>query len=323
VDTDAFAQLLRRQASAFTIAQAIAAGMPRSTLESRRQTGRYVTLYPGVLAPAEAPRTPALDEFAAVLSCSRGPGPPSGEAVLGRAVLSHHSAARRHGLRSCPAPDAIHITVPWDRRLAPRQGIVIHRSRSLDRRCVIDDAGVPLTSPTRTVRDLEPYLGPRQLRRIVAELLRSGRGDADGLREEAARHAGRPGRPGRLAPIIDELSPLHATSRSALESLFVEVTSAAGIPPSSMNHHVVDVRGRDRYIDAVYLPEHVPVELDGALAHGSALDRRDDLERENAITLSGRWRSFLRFTWNDLTRRPEQVVEEIHTALDAARLAVV
>lgn len=85
-----------------------------------------------------------------------------------------------------------------------------------------------------------------------------------------------------------------------------------------MNHPVRDLRGRRRYLDAAYLPERLPVELDGQLFHGTALERHDDRWRDNALVLAG-WRQPLRYSWWDLNNEPGRVVEEIKMGLRAAR----
>ena len=82
-----------------------------------------------------------------------------------------------------------------------------------------------------------------------------------------------------------------------------------------MNLVVRDVDGGRRRVDAVWLPQRLPVELDSRQTHGTLLDWHDDLRRENAITLAGRWRPFLRFSWDDVVRRPAAVVDAVRRAL--------
>ena len=109
-----------------------------------------------------------------------------------------------------------------------------------------------------------------------------------------------------------------SVTRSEIERLFQRVSLRGGVSPTAMNHRVVDASGNVRYIDAAYLPERLPIELDSRTWHRLTLDRRDDRRRENAIVLTG-WRSFLRYDWWDLTEEPDRVCAEIRAALEAAR----
>jgi hypothetical protein len=118
-----------------------------------------------------------------------------------------------------------------------------------------------------------------------------------------------------LLLILDELSPLTHATRSQLEVKFLSVVEPAGLRPTAMNHPVVDVDGTTRYLDAVYLPEMLPIELDSAEWHRLTTDQHDDRRRANAIVLSG-WQSPLRYTWWDLVEHPDRVILEIRSALD-------
>lgn len=176
---------------------------------------------------------------------------------------------------------------------------------------------LPVTTATRTICDLAGQLTEADLRRVVSAAVRRGLTSASRLREASAR-LGRFRGKRALDRIIDQLSPLEASSRAESESLFLRITTRAGIPPTSLNHRVRDAFGGIRYLDAVYLPERIPVELDSRGSHGTLLDWHDDLRRENAVVLAG-WRDFLRFSYADLRDRPSEVVEVVHRALRAAR----
>jgi very-short-patch-repair endonuclease len=66
-------------------------------------------------------------------------------------------------------------------------------------------------------------------------------------------------------------------------------------------------------LDIAFPALRVAVEVDGWAWHID-LDRfRGDRRKQNALELAG-W-MVLRFTWHDLTERPEQVVAEIKAAL--------
>lgn len=212
--------------------------------------------------------------------------------------------------------DGVHLTVTV-RRPAVRRGIVVHRSASLEADGVTNVGPLRATSVTRTLCDLAAEVDEERLRRLVAAAVRSGRASAGQLRAALARRRRFPGRTA-LRRIVDELSPLETLTRSELESLFVRITTAAGIPPTTLNVRVVDANGDVRYLDAVYLPEEVVIELDSLEHHGTLLDWHDDLRRENALALA-RTRVWLRFSYADLRDRPDEVVDTIRRALEQAR----
>ncbi len=203
------------------------------------------------------------------------------------------------------------------RTFEPLPDVTVHRTRTLDEEDVTEVGPLPCTTATRTICDLAGVMGPVALRRTLADAIRRGATSATDLRR-ACRRLGRIRGKRYLLELVDELSPLDGDCRSALETAFLRLMQRAGLPPTAMNHPVVDAFGTPRFIDAAYLPEHLPIELDSRSAHGSLLDWHDDLRRENAIVLTG-WRDFLRFSWADVHQRPAEVVTTVRRALDAAR----
>jgi very-short-patch-repair endonuclease len=70
----------------------------------------------------------------------------------------------------------------------------------------------------------------------------------------------------------------------------------------------------DRYeLDLAFPAERIAIEVDGWAWHSDVERFRHDRRRQNALVLAG-W-IVLRFTWHDLTGRPEAVVAEIRLAL--------
>lgn len=211
---------------------------------------------------------------------------------------------------------AIHLLVA-DRTFEVPSGLVVHRTRHLLRHHRGEVRGLPVTTPARTVCDLAGELGTPDLRRIVAAAARGHLADATELRRtlrELRRVRGAP----RLRPVLEELSPLDAQCRTELETFYLRVARRGGIEPTAMNHPVRDATGGRRYLDAVYLPEHVWVELDGKRTHTISLDRNDDAKRTADVRGVAPWPEPLRFGWADLRDRPGGVVAEVRRALAAA-----
>lgn len=119
--------------------------------------------------------------------------------TLGRGVISHESALVLYRL-SDVSPSRIHLTVPRDNHPRASGGELyrLHR-RNLDSAEVVEHDGIPVTAPSRTIRDcLADGTDPYQLRLAIDEaksqaLLR--RAEAEVLRGEVdARVAGARGR---------------------------------------------------------------------------------------------------------------------------------
>ena len=303
----ALAELARRQHGVFTRAQALAAGLAPRTWSARLRAGRYIAMFPGVAREAAVPDSWEARAMAAQL------------AVGDEAALARGSAARVLELDVPPAvQDGLHVLVR-NRTFPALDDLTIHRSSRLEDGDVTAVGPLRTTTTVRTLVDLAGDVGPVALRRTVADAVRRDLVTATELRATAER-LGRVRGKRQLLELVDELSPLDRDCRSALETAFLHLMRRAGRPPTAMNHPVVDANGRRRVLDAAYLPEKVPIELDSRLAHGTLLDWHDDLRRENAVVLTG-WQAFLRFSWYDVTQRGAEVVACVRTALAAAPIA--
>lgn len=295
--------LMQPQGGVFSLGQAASCGVHRDVVLRRCRRGWYEREAVGIYRDLAAPASDRSRRFTALLSVGRD------------AVISRETAGQVHGLGSTPASADVHLLVTCT---CPhvRPGVVVHRSRTLCPDHVTSHAGFPVTTAARTICDLAAISGPVRLRRLVAESVRRDLTSAEELRSVMADMGGFRGKVA-LRDLVDELSPLEAITRSALESEFLALMTKAGLPPTAMNHPVIDARGRRRFVDAVYLPPGLPIELDSRLAHGSLLDWHDDLRRENAIVLDG-WLPFQRYNWYDVTRRGHLVVAEIRDVLAQA-----
>jgi hypothetical protein len=296
----------RAQLGVWTRAQALAVGLTHPTLRAWVAAGAITELYPGTFVESGPPVRWEVRALAAQLR------------VGGEAALARSSAVRLLAMRG---PRRLHRApielVVHDRTPALLPGLVVHRtSRPLDRWVTgLDPHRV--TAAARTICELAGSLTPLELRRLVSHAVRTKRTTPDELREALAWH-GRIRGATALRKVLDELAPLEAHTRSELESFFLRVARTAGLSPDVVNHPVVDAHGDTRMLDAAYLPEHLPIELDSHLEHGTLLDWNDDTRRANRIILRGPWRPFLRFSWDDLARYPTQVIDHIWLALRAA-----
>ncbi len=183
VDHDALYDVVEAQAGYFTAAQAVEAGMDRSTLAHHaRPGGRYERARRGLYRLRHFPTSQHEHVMAAWL--------PLGGAG---AVVSHVSALELYGLSDL-IPDAVHVSVPRAKRgQRPRPGVRIHTvgvpigpsdARSVD--------GMPVTSPERTIVDcLESGVQPDQVRLAIRQALDRGLTTPRRLAHAAIGH-GRP-----------------------------------------------------------------------------------------------------------------------------------
>lgn len=302
---DRLAVVARRRFGVVTTQQLHDVGLGRTAVAGLCDRGLLVRRERGIYALTVVPDTREARWLVAL------------EAAGPRAVLSHRTAASLHGLDHRLPLDEVHLLAP-QRSKRERRGHVHHECKQLDRADVTTRGPFRVTTVPRTLCDLSGELGDSpELRRVVAAAVRAGGTDVPGIQaaiERRGRFAGRAG----LRRVVAELSPLAAHAREELEARFLALTSAAGLSPTALNHHVVDANGRDRYLDAVWLPERVYAELDSRRFHGTLVDWHDDLRRENAVAIAG-WRLCLRFSWWDIVEHPDEVVASVAAALESVR----
>ncbi|MGU3432338.1 endonuclease domain-containing protein [Actinomycetes bacterium M1A6_2h] len=121
-----------------------------------------------------------------------------------------------------------------------------------------------------------------------------------------AAHRRNPGRRGSLAAGQLLLSA-ESGARSELERITIRLLRANKIIGWKANYPY------GRFVIDIAFPEHrLAIELDGWAFHSDADRFQSDRDRQNV--LSKDWR-VLRFTWQDLTERPESVVARIRHAI--------
>jgi hypothetical protein len=149
-----------RQAGHITRGQLRALGANDMLIGRWCQAGRLLRVHAGVYAVGYRRVEPVAIAMAAVLACGDG------------ALLSHDSAAALWGWRRWPRTPEVTSTVA--RR---RPGIRTHRTRSLPRAERDWQLGVPVTSPERTIREIESRLTRKQFRRMVKDARQARRLD--------------------------------------------------------------------------------------------------------------------------------------------------
>ena len=69
-------------------------------------------------------------------------------------------------------------------------------------------------------------------------------------------------------------------------------------------------------LDFAFVGQRVAIEIDGRAWHSAGDRFQSDRSRQNRLVLLG-W-TVLRFTWDDLVHRPDDVIREVRLALRAA-----
>lgn len=280
--------LLRRQAGVLTRAQALAAGIPPTTLTRWIAAGRLIRVLPRVYRAAGREETPESRLHAAALWAG------TGAAVCGPA------AAWWHGLLTQPPRGPVAVTVPRDRRPRAPRGVRVRR-RDLDPADVTGLRGLRVTALALTVLDVAVGWpdGPAILDRALQR-----RTTLDTLVRCHHRNLGRHGSPAAGAL----LAAAADGAASAAERLPVALLRANGIEGWVLGHPVGGY-----LLDVAFPAARVGVEVDGWAWHSDVERFRGDRRRQNALVVAG-W-TVLRFTWHGLTARPRSVVTEIHAAL--------
>jgi very-short-patch-repair endonuclease len=227
-----------------------------------RRAGRLTRVHAGVYAVGYRRVEPVAIAMAAVLACGDG------------ALLSHDSAAALWGWRRWPRTPE--VTSPVARR---RPGIRTHRSRSLPRAARDWQLGVPVTSPERTIREIESRLTRKQFTRMVKDAWLEHRLD----KAAVTRLLGYPAEP----------------TRSEFEEAFRRFCRRFGLPRAVT---LATVHGYE--VDALFVEQRLVVELDGWEFHGDQVAFGSDRDRDADLLDFGY--QTVRITWDRLHETPER-----------------
>jgi hypothetical protein len=290
-------QRLAVQAEAIARSQSAVLGIDPDTMRNRLRSGRWQRLQRGVYATFSGDPTRETILWAALLRA--GPD----------AVLSHQTAAERHGLIDGSSP-VITITVPAARHPGRTKipGVVIHRSDAILR--TRHPAMLPpCTRVEDTVLDLielaptfdEAYMW-------ICRAIGRRRTTADRLREAmGARKKMRWRR-----EIMVALGDAADGALSVLEYRYVHRVERPHGLPTARRQARIRLGTGNRYLDNLYEEYAVCTELDGTAAH-SADEQWRDKRRDNANAVNGI--VTLRFGLLDLDDRRCDTADAVATLL--------
>jgi very-short-patch-repair endonuclease len=284
--------LASEQYGVVTRAQLRELGLTDGAIDQRLRGGRLVACHPGVYRIPGAPRTNRQSALAACLWL----GEP--------ASVSHVTAAallRLDGIRRPP----LHVTTTSNRTAS----FHLHRVARLDHvdRVVVE--GIPCTSATRTLIDAAAILDEEQLGVAFESARRMGLTAVEFLARRFTELGGR-GKAGSGAiRRLLERQPVGARPlESPLEVKVWRLICGSGLPQPERQVPILQYR-----VDLLWRAQRVVVECDGFEAHAGYLRWKSDRRRMSAIEAEGF--RFVHATWDDVTKRPDQLLERVAHAL--------
>jgi len=296
MSAEPFSQCLEAQAAVIARRQGQDVGVDPETMRTRVRSGRWQRLQRGVYAAFSGDPARETVLWAALLRA--GPG----------AVLSHQTAAERHGLIDEPSP-VITITVPASRHPAQVKipGVAIHRSDAILR--TRHPAMLPpCTRVEDTVLDLIQSAPTFDSYAWICRAVGRRRTTADRIRQALdARKKMRWRR-----ELVVALGDVSEGALSLLEYRYVHRVERPHGLPSARRQVRISQRTGNRYLDNLYEQFRVGVEIDGTAAHPADEQWRDK-RRDNANAVLGI--VTLRFGLLDLGDRRCQTAADVAAVL--------
>jgi very-short-patch-repair endonuclease len=294
--------LLNRAASQeglLTLADVMAL-VPRALLRWRVATKRWRRLWPRVYLVTGSPPTRAQRLRGVRLWLGR------------HFAFSHATAAGLYGFRGYEDDGVPEVTIA--RRLRPRNGVRVHRVKTLPKDDVTKQGALPLTTVERTVIDLA--WTEKELRKLVDALLARKLTTVDAL-ELALRRVDRKGK-SPLWSVLDAYRGGDAPAESELEQVVLALLRKSGLP-MPRKQSSLRIAGRQRRVDFLFADFGVVLETDGYLTHSTAEAFEADRERQNALSASGL--TVLRWTWKAVRERPDELIAQLRETFRARTTA--
>jgi len=296
VDRDALQRLAARRFGLFTRRQALACGYSTYQIRRRLNDGEWQRVLGSTFAAAGVRVTTAILDRAAQMAV---PG----------STLAGPSAARTYGI---PVPDKGQYLYIGRRGSTRVRGVRL-LYETPDRRDVQLDQGLPVVCRSLAMVDCLRLLPMSEAITLLDRALQQGWLTMPDLLARTAQRLGRPGAP-RLVSLV---RLVRSGERASSERLLTRLLRRARITGWVTNVEIRDDLGRVVGVgDVVFERERLVVEIDGWAFHSTPDRFQRDRTRQNQLMGNG-WR-VLRFTWHDLTQRPDTVIASIRQLLDRA-----
>ncbi len=230
-------------------------------------------------------------------------------AALPGAVVAHEAAAEIYGLRYVEAGLATVLVHSQTTHEFP--GVTVRRCHDLNPGHVTTIDGLATTTIPRTIVDLAAIVTKKNLAAVVDDAVAADKVSIAEVAKVAAE-IGRSGKPGtrNMRAILEERSGpgLRGTGLERKGNRLL--LTIDGDPPTF--EYPIPWRPEKR-IDAAYPPERLGIEWDSRRWHTQVAAFEIDRIRDREAILHG-WR-ILRFTWVDVTERPDLVIATVRETL--------
>jgi very-short-patch-repair endonuclease len=297
VDEAGFNSLRLSQAGVFTRSQAIKHGLASHSATRMIQDQTWLRVAGRAFVPNNHPIGPEQMAWAAALSMA-------GATIFGASAL----ALWRPDAPLTP-PYAVQVVVPKSRqpqaRISPKKIAVPADERALWQ-------GIPVQTPQAALVDSLATLDEPQADRIFGWAVPRSLVAAKDFEALVERRKGAP----NAARLRKYAALLRQGAASNLEVLFHLLMKEHNITGWEANAPVTDGGLTVAVADALFKDAALALEIDGWSAHRSKDAFQRDRTRQNALVQAGY--KVLRFTYDDITKRPYYCVGEIKRALIAS-----
>lgn len=200
------------------------------------------------------------------------------------AVVSHRSAAVLWGLLAKDS-GIVNISLPGTGGKKRRQGIRIHRSRTLTAAHVTRRNSIPVTKPARTIADLRGSVPAWELRRAIRQATVLG------------------------LPLGPDVEP--DRSRSDLELLFLDICHRHRLPEPEVNQRIGHIE-----VDFLWRERRLIVETDGYKYHSGKEAFLSDHDRDLRLRAFGY--DVIRLSEEQVANEPTFVANVLRSELGPA-----
>lgn len=288
-----FQEFLRRHAGVFRRRDALECGLSAKEFELGTRRGDWVR-YRGLWILASTSPSRSSLVWAALLK------------VGNNAHLTGTTCLALHSFQA--STWALHISAATDCRTSLAGAVVLKDKNRTQIRGTL--RGFPTVSRSRAVVDALRILDDRNGREVVHEALRLRWVSVDALTwwgEQLRGHNG-------MTQFRRQLKHAQSGTHAESEALFLRLLQRSNIGEGwRFNQPIYNSANELAGVgDCVHSEARVVIELDGMAWHTSVHRFQRDRTKQNALVKEG-WR-VLRFTWADLTERPDQVIADIREA---------
>ena len=225
--------------------------------------------------------------------------------ALPRATVSHESAA--HLLDLPTLPELIPTVTVASHTTHRFPGVTVRRNADIAQWHLTEVDGLPVTTVARTLFDLAAVLQERTFEQATESAILAGRmhlRDLDKLLTELARR----GKPGvRAVRDFVEVRAGGPEDETVLERKGRKVLADGRLPAPEFQFPLP--WSKWRRFDAAYPQAKLAIEWDSRAWHLQQEAMESDRLRDREAALHG-WQ-VIRFTWNDVTKHPDEVVATV------------